>query len=198
VRIFLSSIFLVLTTFSVNVSWGETILWHEGSIVLKSKQVLQGKLFVEQAYDVVLFKGDSQIMVYPSHKISALFYHDATNNINRKFICIQQKNGIVMGDHLFEIVLPGEIGVIRRIKSTLVDQRDDANAFNYFLKFGEELTEMHKFRNKIYPTITRITPTLPEFILQNKLNPNIPADIIQIIRYYNRERSKPEVMALNF
>ena len=50
------------------------IVWHEGSVVLKTKEVLVGEVSIEPAYGLILHRIDGKIEVYPAHKIQSLHF----------------------------------------------------------------------------------------------------------------------------
>jgi hypothetical protein len=172
--------------------------WYQGSLVLTTNEVKQGKISIQPAYDLVLFKSGEELMVYQAHKINALFYYDEKANINRKFISLEQHHTIALKSYrLFEIVLMGDVRVLRRIISATVDPKDDAGAYQYYLQHGEILLELHKFRNKLYPKLVSSSSILLNFIEMNKLNPSNAADIIRIVEFYNKTRNSMDVVASN-
>lgn len=170
-------------------------MWHAGVIVLRSDEILSGELAMHTAQDVVLFRQGEQVSVYPAHKIQSVYYYDAAADINRKFIVIQQSSAAFSVHHLFEIVLLGEISVIRRVVSSTADLTDDAKGYHYYLQSGSDLIVLHKFQSKLYPRLLRESETLSDYIGENNLNAGLPADIIRIVAYYNRTRNANQVTA---
>jgi hypothetical protein len=170
-------------------------VWHNGVIVLRSDEILSGELAMHPAHDIVLFRQGEAVSVYPAHKIKSVYYYDATADINRKFITLQQSSAAFPVHQLFEIVLLGEISVIRRVVSSTADPADDANGYRYYLQSGNDLIALHKFQTKLYPRLLQESGTLSGYIGENNLNPGLPADVIRIVAYYNRTRDANPVTA---
>jgi hypothetical protein len=185
-------IFLFLFTFSVQASFSESPVWYEGSLVLKTNQVLKGQLSVQSTHDLILFKSDNKLMVYTADKINSFFFYDGASNINRKYISLEEKINAFTSNHLYEIVLNGEVKVVRKLIFPFSDPSDDGNSYNYFVLSDNELMTLNKFRTKVYPALLTRSETLSRFMEDNKLNPNHRADIIKIVDYYNKTiRTKP-------
>jgi hypothetical protein len=166
------------------------IAWHQGSIVLSSDSVLTGKLSVEEKYDIVLFSCEGRVDVYPAHKVRSVFFYDTEENINRKFISIQQKQLQRSFFRLYEIVILGEISLLRRSifedKGSNADH--DGNGFQYLVRYQNKLTSLKQFRSKIYPDIKiSAINDFEQYVRRNRLNPNIAASAIRIIQYYNHQ-----------
>jgi hypothetical protein len=193
--LFSIAVFVVSYT---NVFSAESLSWYEGSLVLATSEVKQGKISIQPAYDLILFKSDDEFMVYPAHRVSSIFYYDQKANINRKFISLEQHHAFASKSYrLFEIVLMGDVRVLRRIVSAMADFKDDARAYQYYLQHEEILLELHKFRSKLYPKLVSKSSILSNFIETNRLNPSDAADIIRIVEFYNKARNSMDVVASN-
>jgi hypothetical protein len=189
----LVSIVLLALTFAVQAGTPE---WYEGSVVLKSSEVLQGSLSVHPVYDMILFKsGDKPVAVYTADKIRSVYYYDPNSNINRKFVSVHQRVNAFAANHLYEIVLFGEIKVLRRIASGFADPQDDKNGYEYYVTKGEELIPFHKFRAEVYPQLINNSQALIRYMHVRKLSPNQQADIIRIVDFYNKDVRSRSVLA---
>lgn len=134
-------------------------------------------------------------MVYTADKIQSIFFYDATENINRKFISLTQKTNSFTASHLYEIVAFGEVKILRRILFPFADQNDNKNSYHYFVYTENELIPINKFRTKVYPYLINLSESLSAFIHANRLNPNLRADIIKIVEYYNKESRSKSLVA---
>jgi hypothetical protein len=173
-----------------------SLIWNEGSIVLSNKTVLTGDISIEAHHDLVLLRTDGKVNVYPAHRISSLYYFDAAANINRKFVTLADASDGVQFFHLYEIVLKGEVDVLRRLKPLTVELYADANDFDYFIRRDEKLLRLEKFRRKIYPDLLKRSGiSLSIYVRENKLDPNDAASAIQIVGYFNRLQKEGAVMA---
>lgn len=179
------SLYLIL--FSIN---ADPIAWHSGSIVLSSREVLVGKISVQPEFDIILFSVNDQTTVYAAHKVESLNFYDTDLNINRKFTTIQQKVGASLHYSFFEIVIWGEIKVLRRSKSNSI-RANDACGFSYYIKDGDTLITLFKFRDSLFPKLIQSSPELLSYMKEENLNPNLASDTFTIIQFYNRTFQKP-------
>lgn len=187
------SIVLIGLSLAVN---AETPEWFEGSVVLKSNVVLQGTLSVHPLYDMILFKsGNDPVAVYTADKIKSLYYYDKSTNINRKFVSIHERVNSFVTNHLYEIVVFGEVKVLRRIASGFADPRDDKNGYQYYVTLGEDVIPFLKFRSEVYPQLISDSQALSQYIHVQRLSPNHHADIIRIVDFYNKEVRSRSMLA---
>lgn len=171
---------------TVNYSIAETIDWHSGVVVLRSNEVLNGELALHPQHDLVLFRQGEQVSVYPAHRILSVYYYDEKFNINRKFTSIQQYATSFANYRLFEIVLLGEISVVRRAMAAALASQDDAKEYHYYVRSGNDLVDARKFRSKLYNKLVESSGVLQQYVKEKKLDPASTADIILIADFYNR------------
>ena len=175
---------LVLLSLAAQAS---TPRWLKGSLVLHTREVLTGEVSIEARHDVVLFRQHGHVEVYPAHKVSAVYYYDTAENINRKFVSLTSTSGYRPVFRLYEVVLSGEVNLLRheRLASTR-SSNHEINGFQYLIRFQDDVTTLRKFRSRIYPKLLRAQPaSITQFVKGNHLNPSEPAAAIRIIQYYN-------------
>lgn len=165
----------------------EEAVWYEGSVVLRTDEVLCGRISVEPVHDLILFSANGRLMVYPAARIKAFYFYDAKANINRKFVSLTQRSNAFTTDHLYEIVRYGEVRVLRRIASKLSDPDNDGDGYRYYVQAGGNIVPFRKFRSELYPMLLRNSHTLEAYVRENKLQPGNSAHIILIIAHYNKE-----------
>ena len=183
-KIFAPILFCLLSVNSICIASPE---WNSGVVVLHSGEVLPGQIALHQSHDMVLLQSGDKRTVLPAHKIKCVLFYDAIKNINRRFITITTKDNTRISHRIFEVVLSGDITVLRRSASLFANINDEVSGFEYFLKVGNELITIRKFRTKIYPTIVDASAELEQFVRKNRLRPAFPADIIQIVGRHNEE-----------
>jgi hypothetical protein len=180
------SIFLFLFPFASSAF--ENIEWFDGSLILKEgKEVITGKVAVQPAFDLVLMDFKDSIKIYPAHKVLSLRYFDPFTKINKKFTVIQLVVGNFKASRLFEIVVSGEIPVLRRIHSTLSDTEDHATSYDYYLYFKGEVIDLTDFKQRVFSTIH--SEPLKNHVAKEKLSLFVKQDIILIVQYYNKHLS---------
>jgi len=176
--------------------FAEENAWHEGSVVLKTNEVLLGEISVEPQYDLILYRSNGKVEVYPSHRIHSVYFFDEDANINRKFISLKQGDGFFNHHQLYEIVVWGEVNMYRKQKTLTGNHPLDAEGFNYFISNRDKLIPLHKFRSSVYPYLLESAGSqLSVFMDKNNLNPNLPANAIIIIQFYNGLKKDDQVLA---
>jgi hypothetical protein len=111
------------------------LVWHDGSVVLASREVLTGKITMEAGFDLVLLRTADSCLVLPAHKVLSLYFYDADENINRKFVSLKESEDARAPRHFYEVVLYGKVNVVRRLRfihrrSAGSDAQDYAYLFN--------------------------------------------------------------------
>jgi len=165
-------VFLFVTSAEAN-----DLVWHKGSVVLSTKEVVVGDL-ARQGFELLLLR-DSQgvVSVYPAHKISSFRYYDEEENINRAFIVIANKH--------YERVASGQISVFRIQKN--FDQNiseENADAYEYFVEEQKRVTSLKSNRKKYFDKIREELDL--RLIPYNHLDPNTRHGALSLILLYNR------------
>jgi hypothetical protein len=172
--------------------------WFEGSLVLSNSEVHIGRISFECDHDLVLFEKNDSRMIFPAHKIKSVYFYDSTTNINRRYVSLKVADGAGSRYYFYEIVLAGEIDVLRRKKSSAFSKHIDPLDYNYFIYYNETLTPLQKFKRKIFPHLQSTSDRrLAEFITARRLNIHLPENAIQIIEYYNSVANNSETIARN-
>lgn len=166
----------------------KSITWHDGVLVLKNDKVLVGEVIIEPALNVVLFRSGDQSSYYPSPEINYVIYHDKDADLNRKFMSVATEQAGREINELYEVVLRGEISVIRKPRSANIPALADVGNFDYFvLEDSNQVVKLSQFNKKVFPTIEASfsKQQLREFMHEKKLDPRRITDAIQLIQYYN-------------
>jgi hypothetical protein len=177
--------FLFLIAASSGVQAFDSPEWYSGSIVLSNQEVITGEVAIHAKQDVVLFRSQKTVTVYPAHKIQKVFFYDKKADINRRFISLVSNGYGYHQSKIYEIVLYGEVTVVRKERN--FSNWDSPKDFNYFILADQKIVPIKYFKRKIFPSmIAKDQSAVASFMNDEKLNPNALADIIQIIAYYNK------------
>ena len=180
------NIFFCLLFINFQILNAQSLVWFEGSVVLSTCEVLVGKISLKDNHDLILFEQGETRAVYPAHKIRSLYFYDRRSNINRRYLSFEEQNGVRSSYVLYEIVITGKVDVLRRKKMNAFSEHASELDFNYFVRYNNELTELRKFKKKVFPQLQSEPDTrLESFIAANKLRPDLPVNAIRIIEYYN-------------
>ncbi len=111
---------------------------------------------------------------------------------------VKLKTGARPVYQLYEVIITGEVNVVRRTKQSAFSVHADALDFNYFILYNDKLTPLRKFNRKIFPHL--ISPSddrLKKFISTNRLTAHHAGNAIRIIDFYNRLIKADESLARN-
>ena len=174
---------LLVNSFSVN---AQSLKWYDGSVVLTSGDVIVGRMMVDPFLDVVLFQENDKRTVYPAHKVRSLYYYDDSYDINRRFIALKEKTLPHNHYQLFEIVVHGEVNVLRKQKTRFLNP-SDALDFTYYVSYRDDVVLLRKFGKKIYPQLKSSMEKLDDYVSANHLREYNSSNSIKIIEFYNRQ-----------
>jgi len=149
--------------------------------------VLIGEVVIQPSFDIVLFKSGSERTYFPVSKISYINMREEGINVPRKFVTqVDRENGRSTV-HLYEIVLQGELSVLRKPNGKSLPNFEDAHSFDYFVKENTSVVKLADFKKKIYPKIERYysEKQLTQYLRKERLDPSSPADAIILIDMYN-------------
>jgi hypothetical protein len=185
----------LLFSFTICKLAAQEYTWHEGALVLQTQQVLVGAIAVEAEHDIILFRSNDSIHIYPAHRIQYFQFFDVKNNINRKYVSLRESEA--WGRHrLYEVVLNGTIDILRRQKRNVSPALSDADDFLYYIYMENNLLSLKTFRSKVYPALLKDGGvSLSMFVMEKNLSPQEPSHTIEIIRYYNGLVQRDAVVA---
>jgi hypothetical protein len=168
--------------------------WSKGSVTLANKHVLTGDISVDTQYDLILVRSGDLVDVFPAHRINSSRLYDSKKDINRRYISLKDPINPRMSK-LFEIVISGEIFVLRReVSQFSTTIEHEALGFEYYVLFENELIALKQFNPKVYPKLKESEVAVASFIKQHQLSPNNEANAVQIIQYYNKQVVSAEVV----
>ena len=170
--------FIILLSSIANANEGPR--WYQGSIVLASGEVLTGEISVEQEFNAMLFRNDSSFSFYSADKVSSVYFYDADEKINRRFLTVNDPSHKSF-PILFEMVVNGYVKIVRRLNMI----NPQSNTYKYFCLQNGRLISMNKFRSDVYPSLLNAMPNLSSVIKQEGWNIGDLRDSIIIAQYYN-------------
>lgn len=174
----------------------QSLNWFEGSLVLSNCEVLVGDIALQPQYDLILFQSGSSRMVYPAFRLKSLSVFDKEANINRRFVSRQERTNARTSFHLYEVVISGQVEVLRRMKDNSLSERYAELNFNYFVKHNDSLVPLKKFGRKVFPElISSSEGKLNEYVNAHNLQKYNMSNALQIIGYYNRLIKSQETLA---
>jgi hypothetical protein len=162
--------------------------WYQGTIVLKSEKILQGELSPQTDHDAVFLRNGDAVMVYPAHKLKSFHFFDSSASVARKFVALEVLLGVASAHQIYELVVEGEINVLRKERSMWYSVYAEALDFDYYILLDDQFIPISKFKRKVYPSLLQNSKNLKKFVHDNTLAARRATDVVKIIEYYNRDR----------
>lgn len=179
-----SILFFVFLSVAVQ---AKTIEWHNAVVVLNNNEVLVGEVVIQPGLDLILFKSGDTRTFYAANKINYININDGDVNTPRKFVSLRGDKRGRSTNNLYEVVLQGELSVLRKPRGGDLPDFNDVYSYEYFVKESCDLIKLSDFRKSIYPIIERYYSEgqLLKFMNQENLSPWSPSDAIKLIEIYN-------------
>lgn len=154
----------------------ENLDWYEGTVVFTNQTEESGDLHLDMELGLLLIRQSGGIRTFPAFKVKQIKFFDRRLQKSRSFISLPFKSSRYnQSANLFEVVLEGELVVLRKQQSTFaikmeafmgnkdkyLDPLDDGNYVYYvydgrrLIKFGQ-LTKkrmdlvLEKYRLEVY------------------------------------------------
>ncbi len=187
------NLILVLFILSATPSFSQSksLLWHQGSMVLKSNEVFAGDIQVHLDFNTLVFRSAENLSVYAASKVKSFRLYDKERNVNRQFIVL---NDFENKKPLFyELVVQGDWKVVRKLNRTHDLNPDDKNDYVYFIYNKDTLIPIRHFKRKIFPDFIRARPDLYAWVKEARLDLNQKQNAVVIVLQYNRLNATQQV-----
>lgn len=176
------------------------ILWFQGSIVTSNtREVLTGEIALEENFDLILFRQQGQVQVLNAHRLESVFFYDSLLQMNRKFISIRDKSSSEYNFGLYEVVVTGEVKLIRHLKDYAASSSSLVDDYVYYVHNQGQLVPLQFFNERVYvDLVVRGGEHLKQYEKINRLNANHADDAVKLIIKFNkmmREEANSSSMA---
>lgn len=164
------------------------IHWFQGSIVTSSTRVvLTGEIALEENFDLILFKQQGQVQVLNAHRLESVFFYDSLLQMNRKFISVRDESLLGSNFGLYEVVVTGEIKLIRHLKDYAAPSSSLVDDYVYYIHNLEQLVLLQFFSERVYADlVVRGGEHLKQYEKINRLNPHHADDAVKLIIQFNK------------
>ncbi len=174
---------------------GQPDAWRTGSVVLRNDQVLTGDILLHVHFNTLVLKSNDRVSVLNTLQVSSFRFYDPTVNVNRQFLTVNGKDK--RSAAFYELVVQGEIRLVRKLKLHRAQSPDDRNDFNYFIMDNQKLTPLREFKKNILPMLITSAPQLKDWIDKERLNLNEGKSAVLIIKEYNNLVRSANLLASN-
>jgi hypothetical protein len=187
----------VLMVFNIFCATAKDIVWCDGTIILRSQKVLTGEISIELKHDLVLHRMGGKVNVYPAHKIDVTYMYDKDASLFRRYMSVNEPaNPRIF--QLYEILLTGDVSILRKHKNVALKNPLDPNGFYYFIMHKGKVLPFHKFKRNVFPHMMESAGmALTEYMKKKDLHITCDANVIKIIKFYNGytiTKSQPSVV----
>lgn len=176
--------------------WSSGPVAHEGSVVLQNGEVLTGQIYMP-SFELIFLVSEEQRIALPAHKIQQVRFYDAAIDVNRKFEVYRSADGGISGALLYEIVLFGDVKVLRRpkVSAQLISGASHAD-YLYYFSHNDSIEDLIKFNRLLFSKIkSELGEPLTSFMRVNDLYPDNIVDAMRIIKFYNSAKHSHQVIA---
>lgn len=168
--------------------------WWPGTVVLTSREVLNGDLCFQTA-DLVLFRTSDELRVLTPAQLESFHFFDVDADLHHRFVSVQDERG---HSRFFELVVSGDVQVLRLFSPTRPLERplSDRDDFDYYVRFAGEWIHLRHFHHRVLPSLLALDQNLSGLIRSNNLQSRRVADAVRIAVLYNeRHRAHALVVA---
>jgi hypothetical protein len=191
------ALFMMSLTMTHGLYGQEKDTWYPGTLTLKSQTVLKGEISVRVDYNVVFLRKDQDLVVYPAHKVQSVVVYDAEEKKNRSFTSLQFAVGAATANNLYEVVVDGEISVLRKQRVLWYSVHLEIPEEDYYVWRENQLVSLYHFTRKEFPRLVKASNGNMKFFMKShKLNPKRMRDMIEILGYYNEQRLSESQLAM--
>ncbi len=164
---------------------GQPVEWDSGAAVLQDGRVLAGRIHYPKGHGLIFIQNDKVKIVLTAEKILSFCYYDSASNINRRFISLNKDK---WGAHFYEVVINGEVSVLRELKRYADKSHpDEIDSYRYFTFINNIMVPLMYFRKKTYPKLLEERPIeIQAYVHRENLDPNDMRAAFLIIMEFNR------------
>lgn len=171
--------------------------WSPGVIVLEDSQVLEGDLNYDHKNGVIQCRNAGKIKAFSSHGVTSFYFINRATNILHRYVAVEQNTGEnYRRKEFFEIVLEGELTILRkRNKSTDPVRRGHTMStynlmhhilcYDYYVYHQGEMVKVNKFKKDVVPMMKDKKREITTYADKKNLKLYYLMDQISLISYYN-------------
>jgi hypothetical protein len=174
--------------------------WYEGTVLIEGQTIFSGKIAYDSQRDFVQLQQANRVHVFTAYQAIAFQFYDPEMNLIRRFeskkVAGQQQYAY---QQFFEIVLDGDIKVLRRPSNFTMTPKNEATrnrydmlreqlqGYDYFTYIKGDLLKIKKFRKELLPLLVREHQNeMESFLKENRIDTNLISHNIMVINYFNQ------------
>jgi hypothetical protein len=160
--------------------------WNKGQVKLKNGKVMLGEISYEYGQDAIMLKVADGTMVIPAFKLNEFSFREGKYNNERRFKPVHYSKGAAKVYEFYEVVIEGAMSLLKQQQSVWYSGRQEVVVYDYYVLKDDELMPINEFRRHVYPSLKKASPSLKEFVKQNKLRASNIDHNIKVIVFYNQ------------
>jgi hypothetical protein len=162
--------------------------WVSGSIQLKNKKSFRGEILFQPGRDAIMLRIDGATMIFPAFRVETFNFVDTESHFLRKFISLPISIGAYTAYDFFEVMVEGEISLLKQQQIMWYSVRQETITFNYFVLNEGRVITIKEFRRQVLPELKNTNPSVSDFAKRNKIKIYDINDNAKLLRYYNSSR----------
>ncbi|MGK7397349.1 MAG: hypothetical protein ACNS62_22420 [Candidatus Cyclobacteriaceae bacterium M3_2C_046] len=202
----LSPILLVLLSLQL---YAGDYQWFSGKIQLSNQEIISGELSIDYYRNLIMCKNEYKIKTFPAFQVDQFSFFDQKINQVRQFRSVTLSS---YEEVFFEIVLAGEISLLRREKSMNFPTMDFysfftptkhepsrgyKSYFEYFFLVDHKIIKIKNFKRQIDRFTRNRKIEIDQFMNRENMDLKNYHEKIKLIKYYNLlEELEQQVLTL--
>lgn len=172
--------------------------WKEGVIILNNEEVLNGEVYYDHWYDLVLLRDDPNqpVQTFTARQVQSFRYYDPQDNIIHDFLVLAHHPASSYPvPNFYEVVTTGTVLYLRQHNRCPLSPPRDVNphkvAYHYFAYHHGQLVRAQRFTRDLLPTLVQEDPALADYAKVHHLRTYDVGDQILLVEHFNRRTATP-------
>lgn len=170
--------------------------WNSGTLVLKNNEVVKGKIYYNQEYDLVQVKDEDKIRTFTPFNVQYFQFYDEAREIKRLYAALENRKGKNnrKGYTFYEVLLDGSLVLLRKEVSHVIPEYEilyntidlvPSMSSNHYVLIEDQLVAYNNFQQDVMPLMQDHAREIENYILDQQYDILDFVDQILIIDYYN-------------
>lgn len=174
------------------------VAWKKGVIIRNDQGVLNGEVYYDHRYDLVLLREEDgqSVRTFTARQVHSFRYYDSQDNIIHDFLVLAHHPVSPYSVPTFyEVVTAGKVLYLRRHNRCPTTPPPGVSphtvAYDYFAYYHGQLVRSYRFEKELFSALTVESPALLTYSRKHRLRPYDIGDQILLVTYFNRHGTTP-------
>lgn len=197
---------LIAIAFSHSICWSQSAdlsPWFTGNVQLKSDHVIAGRIHFNPDMNIIVVDNHNRLKAYNAYQVKQFCIYDSASQLQRFFKSFQSSVHKRNKFDFFEVVVSGDIKLLRQEKKYLIPSQDFhyffsgdfetfgyKKYFSYYLLKDEQWVKVKNFKKQIQKLTKDYSEVISEYIEQKDLKLLSLKSQVHLISYYNHLKTR--------